>query len=127
ETPLGAERGTLLPLGALPDGAWLGRLYGATQPDELLRFELPSDDRTPHAGGSPLARPFSDSVLRPTDLAAPEDFRWRSGDGREIQGWLYRPASPAVGLVVQVHGGPTAHSEDALSAFIQTCVAAGFP
>jgi len=74
----------------------------------------------------PLARSFSDSALRPEDLVAPEDFRWRSVDGLEIQGWLYRPTSPAKGLVVQVHGGPTAHSEDALSAFIQACVAAGF-
>jgi dipeptidyl aminopeptidase/acylaminoacyl peptidase len=76
--------------------------------------------------GVPLARPFSDSTLTASDLAAPEDFRWRSVDGLEIQGWLYRPATPPKGLVVQVHGGPTAHSEDALSAFIQACVAAGF-
>jgi dipeptidyl aminopeptidase/acylaminoacyl peptidase len=74
----------------------------------------------------PLAQPFADSVLHPADLVAAEDFRWRSVDGREIQGWLYRPASPARGLVVQVHGGPTAHSEDAFSGFIQACVAAGF-
>src|SRR6266404_4461565 len=48
ETPIAAPRGTLLPLGGLPDGAWLGRIYGATQPDELVRFELPSQDRAPH-------------------------------------------------------------------------------
>jgi len=74
----------------------------------------------------PLAQPFADSVLGPADLVAAEDFRWRSVDGREIQGWLYRPAPPARGLVVQIHGGPTAHSEDAFSGFIQACVAAGF-
>jgi dipeptidyl aminopeptidase/acylaminoacyl peptidase len=74
----------------------------------------------------PLVRSFSDSALTASDLAGPEDFRWRSVDGLEIQGWLYRPATPPKGLVVQVHGGPTAHSEDALSAFIQACVAAGF-
>jgi dipeptidyl aminopeptidase/acylaminoacyl peptidase len=73
-----------------------------------------------------LARPFADSTLAAADLVAPEDFRWRSVDGVEIQGWLYRPAAPARGLVVQIHGGPTAHSEDAFSAFIQACVAAGF-
>jgi len=77
-------------------------------------------------GGLPLAEPFAGSSLTAGDLVAPEDFRWRSVDGREIQGWLYRPAAPAKGLVVQIHGGPTAHSEDALSAFIQACVAAGF-
>jgi dipeptidyl aminopeptidase/acylaminoacyl peptidase len=153
ETAIAAPRSTLLPLGALPDGAWLGRIYGATQPDELVRFELPSQDRLPPpqpspargegegserarnplppcggglGWGVPLARSFSDSTLTAADLAAPEDFRWRSVDGLEIQGWLYRPTTPPKGLVVQVHGGPTAHSEDALSAFIQACVAAGF-
>ncbi len=44
----------------------------------------------------------------------------------EIQGWLYRAKGPSRGLIVQVHGGPTAHSEAALSAFIQSAVAAGF-
>ena len=64
--------------------------------------------------------------MPPAALKAPEDFRWSSVDGQEIQGWLYRPDGDAKGLVVQIHGGPTAHSEDALSAFIQSCVAAGF-
>ena len=30
------------------------------------------------------------------------------GAGQEIQGWLYRPDGAATGLVVQIHGGPTA-------------------
>jgi dipeptidyl aminopeptidase/acylaminoacyl peptidase len=123
ETPITTERGTLLPLGALPDGAWLGRVYSATQPDELVRFD-PAAKPIAVAGG--LTQPLDGSPLSPADLTAPEDFRWRSIDGRKIQGWLYRPAAPAKGLVVQIHGGPTAHSEDALSAFIQACVAAGF-
>ena len=146
ETPIVAAEGTLLPLGALPDGAWLGRVHGATQPDDFVRFYPPPqpspargegegteprrDSLPPCGGGSgwgvPLARPFANSALTSADLAAPEDFRWRSVDGREIQGWLYRPASPARGLVVQIHGGPTAHSENAFSGFIQACVAAGF-
>jgi dipeptidyl aminopeptidase/acylaminoacyl peptidase len=122
ETPIAAEHGTLAPMGQLPDGAWLGRVYAATQPDELVRFELHSPDHKP----VPLAQPFSNSTLTPAALTAPADFRWRSVDGFMIQGWLYRPTAPAKGLVVQVHGGPTAHSEDSLSAFIQACVAAGF-
>ncbi len=125
ETPTVAERGTVLPLGALPDGAWLGRVYGATQPDELIRFS-PPPRAYPASREMPLAEPYAGSSLTAGDLVAPEDFRWRSVDGREIQGWLYRPAAPAKGLVVQIHGGPTAHSEDALSAFIQACIAAGF-
>jgi dipeptidyl aminopeptidase/acylaminoacyl peptidase len=78
------------------------------------------------AAATSLASPFAGSRLRAADLAAPEDFRWRSVDGTEIQGWLYHPPQPAKGLVVQIHGGPTGHSENAFSAFIQSCRAAGF-
>jgi dipeptidyl aminopeptidase/acylaminoacyl peptidase len=147
ETPVAADGVTLLPMGQLPDGAWLGRAYGATQPDDIVRFGFPPPRPSPARGegeeadsrlnplppcggglgwGVPLARSFADSSLTAADLVAPEDFRWRSVDGVEIQGWLYRPPAPAKGLVVQIHGGPTAHSEDSLSAFIQACVAAGF-
>ncbi|MDB5409438.1 MAG: peptidase prolyl oligopeptidase active site region [Rhodospirillales bacterium] len=119
ETPVATTQGTLLPLGQLPDGAWLGRRYDAAHPDELVRF-------SPGGEAAPLASPFAGSALSEADLARPEDFCWRSTDGIEIQGWLYHPAQPAKGLVVQVHGGPTGHSEDAFSAFIQSCRAAGF-
>jgi dipeptidyl aminopeptidase/acylaminoacyl peptidase len=117
------ERGALRPLGALPDGAWLGRIYSAAQPDELVRFDPSAHPVRP---AQALAHSLEGSRLLPAALKAPEDFRWNSVDGQEIQGWLYRPDGAATGLVVQIHGGPTAHSEDALSAFIQSCVAAGF-
>ena len=123
EQPVTPERGTLRPLGALPDGNWLGRIYSAAQPDELVRFDPSARPLVP---GKALSGALEGSRLAATALTAPEDFRWHSVDGREIQGWLYRPSGAAKGLVVQVHGGPTAHSEDALSAFIQSCVAAGF-
>ncbi|MBV9521689.1 MAG: S9 family peptidase [Alphaproteobacteria bacterium] len=122
EVPIEPERGTLLPIGPLPDGSWLGRAYDAAQPDELVRFERAAPSR-PVAR---LARPLDATAIRAADLRAPEDFRWRSIDGAEIQGWLYLPEGPARGLVVQVHGGPTAHSEDAFSAWIQACLGAGF-
>src|SRR5262249_40712593 len=105
----------------LPDGAWLGRFYDGTQPDELVRFSPGTGLSRPVAG---LARPLDGARITSGDLIAPEDFRWRSVDGMEIQGWLYRPRGPAKGLVVQVHGGPTAHNEDALSTFAQSCLAA---
>jgi dipeptidyl aminopeptidase/acylaminoacyl peptidase len=59
-------------------------------------------------------------------LAAAEDFRWRSGDGVEVQGWLYRPKGVARGAIIAAHGGPTAHSEDAFDPEVQYLVAAGF-
>jgi dipeptidyl aminopeptidase/acylaminoacyl peptidase len=123
ETPIRLERGTLLPIGPLPDGAWLGRAYSATQPDDLVRF-TPGPGAATRAAA--LARPLAGSDVHAEDLRAPEDFRWRSVDGREIQGWLYRPLGAAKGLVVQVHGGPTMHSEDAFNAYIQAMLGAGF-
>ncbi len=123
EQPVVPEHGTLRPLGVLPDGTWLGRVYSAAQPDDLVRFD---PDAQPLLPARTLAGALEGSRVAATALKAPEDFRWRSVDGQEIQGWLYRPDGAAKGLVVQIHGGPTAHSEDALSAFIQSCVAAGF-
>jgi dipeptidyl aminopeptidase/acylaminoacyl peptidase len=123
EQEIAATDGTLLPLGPAADGAWLGRLYGARQPETLVRFAL--DGGRARILGA-IADPWAGSELAPGDLAAAEDVRWRSIDGLEIQGWLYRPKGRSRGLIVQVHGGPTAHSEAALAAFIQSAVNAGF-
>lgn len=120
---IAAPEGTLLPLGPAADGAWIGRHYGARQPDTLVRFAL---DPGPARLLGSLGNPWSGGSLGPGDLAAAEAVRWRSTDGLEIQGWLYRPKGASRGLIVQVHGGPTAHSEATVSAFIQSCCAAGF-
>lgn len=120
---IGTAENTLLPLGPAADGAWIGRLYGARQPDTLVRFARTGEqakilgDLALSAAGAPLP---------PEPLRPAEDVRWHSSDGLEIQGWLYRPSGTSQGLIVQVHGGPTAHSEAAVSAFIQSCCAAGF-
>jgi dipeptidyl aminopeptidase/acylaminoacyl peptidase len=124
ETPLELPQDTLVPLAPAADGVWLARRYGARQPESLVRLAI-TDDEAPRLLG-PIADPWTGGSLSPRDLAPAEDFRWRSVDGHEIQGWLYRPREPSKGLIVQVHGGPTAHSERALSAFIQSCCAAGF-
>jgi dipeptidyl aminopeptidase/acylaminoacyl peptidase len=121
---LAAAEGTLLPLGPAADGAWLGRFGEARQPDTLVRFAFEMGGRAPPLGM--LADPWAASGLSRSMLAAAENVRWRSVDGLEIQGWLYQPQVRSRGLVVQVHGGPTAHSEASFSAFIQCCCAAGF-
>jgi dipeptidyl aminopeptidase/acylaminoacyl peptidase len=121
---LAAAEGTFLPLGPAADGGWVGRFSEARQPDTIVRVVLEN-------GGAvrlvrTIADPWAASGLNRGMLAAAEDVRWRSVDGLEIQGWLYRPHGGSRGLVVQVHGGPTAHSEASFSAFIQCCCAAGF-
>ncbi len=50
------------------------------------------------------------------ELVPATDYRWTSVDGIEIQGWLYRTKLGAArGLIVQIHGGPTAHAEARIS------------
>ena len=59
-------------------------------------------------------------------LVAAEDFRWRSVDGMEVQGWLYRTRGEKLGTIVLVHGGPTSHAEDRFNAQIQYLASRGF-
>jgi dipeptidyl aminopeptidase/acylaminoacyl peptidase len=48
-----------------------------------------------------------------TELAEPELVRWRSFDGREITGFLYRPPARFTGprpVIINIHGGPEGQS-----------------
>ena len=98
EQEIAVAEGTLLPLGPAADGHWIGRLYGARQPEALLRFAL-EGGRARLLGA--IADPWTGSELAAGDLAAAEDVRWRSIDGLEIQGWLYRRKGTSRGLIVQ--------------------------
>lgn len=122
ERPLPDFGGTLLPLGPDAAGIWIGRYYDARHPDRLVRF----DPAAPRARAEPLFLPPPSHRIEPEVLAAAEDFRWRSIDGLEIQGWLYRPQGRPRGTVLVVHGGPTSHSENSCDALIQYLVASGF-
>ncbi|MGI8587351.1 MAG: S9 family peptidase [Chloroflexia bacterium] len=123
ETPLPPMSGNLTPLHPLADGEWVG-IYGSSrQPTDLVRFSLTG----PHPESfTSLTRVWERTPLRPADLAPATDYRWRSVDGREIQGWLYRAPGPALGTIVYIHGGPTSHSSDAVNNAIQFFVSQGF-
>lgn len=123
ERPFPTPPGTLLPLDRAADGAWIGRRFHARLPDDLVRFD-PADRELLRARS--LSRVWERTPLRENDLAAAEDLRWRSVDGLEIQGWLYRPAGRPRGVVVHVHGGPTAHAADRILALVQYLVRRGF-
>jgi dipeptidyl aminopeptidase/acylaminoacyl peptidase len=114
--------GNFVPLRLLGDGAGVGQYFSSTQPADIVRFRL--DDLRPETFVS-LTRVWQRTALTPAALTAAEDFRWRSSDGLEIQGWLYRASEPR-GTIVHVHGGPTALAEDRLVAEIQFYVAQGF-
>ncbi|MFL5804742.1 MAG: S9 family peptidase [Roseiflexaceae bacterium] len=122
EVALPALPGNFVPLRLLGDGMAVGQYFSSTQPADLVRFQL--DDLRPEAFVS-LTRVWEHTPLRPADLAAAEDFRWRSVDGLEIQGWLYRAHKPR-GTIVHIHGGPTWLTEDRVNAEIQFYVAQGF-
>jgi dipeptidyl aminopeptidase/acylaminoacyl peptidase len=98
-------------------------VYNAQQPDDLVR--IPLNDPQPENSIS-LTRVWERTRLTPDDLTPAEDFRWRSTDGLEIQGWLYRARGKPKGTVIRIHGGPTSHTEDWINCGIQFLVSRGF-
>jgi dipeptidyl aminopeptidase/acylaminoacyl peptidase len=120
ETTLRLDRGNLVPLAPVEGGAWICTRYDARHPVDLVRYD--------GQGGEPLSvtglpqRTF----VAAERLVAAEDFRWRSVDGMEVHGWLYRASGKSVGAVVLVHGGPTSHAEDRFNAQIQYLASRGF-
>ncbi len=114
--------GNFLPLGRAVDGVWVGIHYTSTSPHDIVRLEGPADAPRPRS----LTGVVGKISLDLSELTTAEDFRWRSDDGLEVQGWLYR-AEPVSGrAVLYIHGGPTWHSEEWLNAQIQYLVRRGF-
>jgi dipeptidyl aminopeptidase/acylaminoacyl peptidase len=120
ESRVDARSGGLIPL-APTDGGWVGLRYDSRHPMDLARFD-PHDAQTTKS----ITGFWGRTPLKPADLIPAEDFSWRSVDGLEIQGWLYRTSHESKGTVVVVHGGPTSHSEDRFSAQIQYLASQGF-
>ncbi|HEY7782971.1 MAG TPA: prolyl oligopeptidase family serine peptidase [Ktedonobacterales bacterium] len=119
-----AAPGNLIPLAPVANGEWVGQFSSSTQPADAVRFR-PDDVRPEHFVS--LTRVWDRISLRAEDFTRAEDVHWRSVDGLEIQGWLYRVArNPARGTVVYIHGGPTSHSQDAINNEIQFLVKEGF-
>ena len=115
--------GTLVPLAPAAAGGWVGHYYHSRQPADLVRFTMDAPDA---ASFQSLTRVWERTSLTSEDLIPAEDYRWRSVDGLEIQGWLYRARGNVTGTVVYVHGGPTWHSEDWINAQIQYLCSQGF-
>jgi dipeptidyl aminopeptidase/acylaminoacyl peptidase len=123
ETRLPDVPGNLIPRAALGAGAWVGEYYSSQHVTDLVRFSLL--DFQPESFAS-LTGVWKRTVLSSADFAPAEDFHWKSVDGLDIQGWLYRAKDKAKGTIVYVHGGPTSHSENALDDQIQFFVSQGF-
>lgn len=123
ERPLPDTDGNLLPLAPVSGNEWVGQIFNSRQPAELVRFDV--GDLDPRRFKS-LARVWERTELTADDLFAAQDYRWKSVDGLEIQGWLYRPKGKARGTVVLVHGGPTYHSKDEVNPKVQYLAKHGF-
>jgi dipeptidyl aminopeptidase/acylaminoacyl peptidase len=131
EQKLADVDGTLIPLAPIPGkNRWVVRYYSSQQPSELLSVDFAklkdsSIKEVAQLDPISITRVWERTPIHKTDLAKAQEFRWKSTDGQEIHGWLYRVPNPR-GTVVCVHGGPTGHSEDALDIEIQLLTAQGF-
>jgi dipeptidyl aminopeptidase/acylaminoacyl peptidase len=116
--------GSLIPLAPAGEGLWAAMYYSSKQPTDIVLCDPLHLD--PNAFIS-VARVWDYVKLKREDLTQAEDFRWKSIDGREIQGWLYRTGvSPSLGAILYVHGGPTAHATDNVSPEVQYYASQGF-
>jgi dipeptidyl aminopeptidase/acylaminoacyl peptidase len=120
ETSLKQIRGNLVPLAPADNGGWICTYYDARHPVDLVRYG--AEHGEPASVTGLLAR----MPIGPERLVAAEDFRWRSVDGLEVQGWLYRTPGESLGTIVLIHGGPTSHAEDRFNAEIQYLLSRGF-
>jgi len=123
ERPFPVWSGNLKPVGQAKEGEWVALYYSAAQPADLVRLSLTT--LSPSEGVS-LTDVWSRTELAPDRLVPAEDFRWRSLDGLEIQGWVYRAVPSTDRAIIFIHGGPNSHSEDWLNAQIQYFVSRGF-
>jgi dipeptidyl aminopeptidase/acylaminoacyl peptidase len=121
EIPLQHTRGNLVPLAPAGNGRdWICTFYDARHPVDLVRYSM-EDGELSSLTGLPQR-----TSLGAERLVAAEDFRWRSVDGLEVQGWLYRAAGESLGTIVLIHGGPTSRAEDRFNAQIQYLLSRGF-
>ncbi|MFL6203011.1 MAG: prolyl oligopeptidase family serine peptidase [Thermoanaerobaculia bacterium] len=107
-----------------PDGRWLAYYAeaGNTPPNLYVRDLQTGKDRQ-------LTQSLGDQI-DPADLVSGEIVRFKSYDGVEIPGILYKPhqASPGsrVPALVKVHGGPGGQSTPGYSGMVQYLVNHGY-
>jgi dipeptidyl aminopeptidase/acylaminoacyl peptidase len=123
ETSFPRLPGNLLPLGQALDGTWIALYYFATSPSELVHLPLHAQNLAELVS---LTKVWDHTSLSPDQLYHAEDFRWKSVDGLEIQGWLYRASPNPKRAIIYIHGGPTFHTENQLNPQIQYYVHCGF-
>ncbi len=112
---------TILPIAPISANIWLSRYFNFQQPDTLILWDIKSGEVF-----KKVTNVFETVSYNPDDLAEAESYYWNSLDGLKIQGWLYKPKQKAIGTIIYVHGGPTAHSDNSFDREIQYYVSRGF-
>ena len=115
--------GNLLPFGSSAEGKWLGVYYSSTTPSELVSFD-PAFKTVQDLHF--LTSAWELTEIKQAELTQAENFTWKSTDGLEIQGWLYRAEPNPKRAILFIHGGPTYHSEDSCEPELQYFVSQGF-
>ncbi|MFT4416555.1 S9 family peptidase [Fredinandcohnia humi] len=107
-----------------------GEVSSAISPSvaSVTSFDIVSDDlavlvlATPHSTGDVVTQDLHDvnNVTKLTDwnkelynevhLSTPENFHYKSTDGKEIEGWILKPYGYEEGktypMILEIHGGP---------------------
>jgi dipeptidyl aminopeptidase/acylaminoacyl peptidase len=123
-----------VPVAGMPDGAVRGM---SISPDEGALAFYATDGSVPH---ELYAGPFGTTPRRLTealdpaihrgDLVVPAVVRFRSYDGTEVPGLLYRPhgasAAAKAPAVVLVHGGPGGQAQVGYSGLVQALANHGY-
>lgn len=124
ETPVPTIPGNLNLRAPVGGGYWLATYASSTSPTDIVRVNPASP--APEEFVS-VARVWERVKVAHEALVEASDFRWKSVDGLEIQGWLYQARNhPARGTILYIHGGPTAHAAESVSAEVQFYVSEGF-
>ncbi|TFG34756.1 S9 family peptidase [Candidatus Thorarchaeota archaeon] len=115
--------GNLWPISPLSLDQWLGVYYSSISPKNLIKFNPFSPKMNEFEF---LTDMLSASGIQSSDLTSAEEHRWISVDNTMVHGWLYRPKFSNSRTIIKIHGGPTAHSEDALDVDIQYFCSLGY-
>lgn len=116
-------RGNLWPITNIGTGDWLGLFYSSTHTRDIVRFNVLDLDPSKF---TLITNMLGRTDIQPEELTPAEEMRWTSEDDTPIHGWLYQSRNPNGKTIVQVHGGPDWHSEDALSPEIQYFCSLGY-
>ena len=117
--PLEVGDGTIASAAVRPDGSLWYAFATAARPTQVRVRD--------RAGDRVLLAPSRQGAPPAPDGAAYRALRYPNGEGDSVHAFLAVPdGDPPYPLVVEVHGGPTAHVSDALDPYVQAWVDHGF-